>query len=67
MDRLTTMAYGVLPSVTSFWRTQMVEPLGRWANRTSSHPGAVEMTGKMDGYPNQLPGTVMFDGAPGAG
>ena len=32
--RLTTMAYGVLDSVTSLWRTQIVDPLGRWARRT---------------------------------
>ena len=32
--RLTTMAYVVVDSVTSLWRTQIVDPLGRWARRT---------------------------------
>ena len=61
------MLYGVTDKLTSAWGTQVVEPLGRCARRTSTQLGAVAITGRIDGYPYHVPGTKVSWGAPGSG
>jgi hypothetical protein len=60
-----TIRYGVVARVTSLASTQAVDSLGRWARRTSNQPGRAEMTGRVEGAPCQVAGTVPLRGPPG--
>src|SRR3984885_6876517 len=55
---LTTIRYGVRPSVTSPSGSQAVDPFGRCARRTWTQPGLVAMTGSTEGRSYQVPDTV---------
>jgi len=59
------MRYGVLLIVTSAARTQAVEPLGRCATRTSTHPGRDSITGSADLAPCHLAGSEPSVAPPG--
>ena len=43
------MRYDVWVSETSPWGNHAVVPFGRWAIRTSTHPGCAAITGSADG------------------
>lgn len=55
---LTTIRYGVVLSLTALDGSQAVDPFGRWASRTRTHPGLVAITGRTDGRAYQLSGTT---------
>src|ERR1700677_4411566 len=63
--RSTTILYGVELSVAADRAIQAVDPFGRWARRTSRYPLSCSRTGKADGAPYHVAGTVPVCGPPG--